>query len=1039
MSHLSPEADLLVAALRSLPIAVVTTNVRGVVSSINAALTSLTGYSAEEAVGQPISTLFFGTAERSFYDIIQEAIQSGAPRRGEWVCLRRNGAPFTAQQTFTSIKCPNGEILVLVTIEDTTGRKQVEEDVRLSMGRPETEEQTTGAGTWVWNCATGQIEGSSEWSKLHGLALRTTVPNWEGFTALLHPEDRARVVSQLEEDHKARSPHLSTKYRVMLPDGQIRWIGASGRYTYDDFGRPVRMAGVCFDVTERERLDQFATEAQRDFERFFNLIPDLACIVSADGYFKKVNPAWEITLGYTREEVLRTPMLEFIHPDDLDRTVNEIGKQNRQYRTKQFVNRYRCKDGSYRIFDWRTTFNRDESTRFGIAKDITEQRLWEESLRESEERFRIMADSCPTLIWVTDAAGKTQLANRTCREFFGAAFEQVDGDEWRSPIHPDDRSEYVGRFLVAVRERAPFRAEARVRRSDGEWRWIASYAEPRSSPTGEFLGHVGISPDITDRKQSEAALQRAKDAAEAANRLKSEFLANMSHELRTPMNGVIGLTDLALDTELTSEQRGYLEDVNNSATSLLRILNDILDFSKIEAGKLEFERIEFDLRQTVQEMLKVLDIRAAAKNLELACDLDPGVPSRLLGDPGRLRQILINLTGNAIKFTERGEVVIRVERWSETAEQMELHFSVKDTGIGIPLKKQQHVFSAFSQADSSSTRIFGGTGLGLTISSQLVEMMGGRIWLESEEGIGSTFHFTLPLGIAPARPEEELPGDSGFFEGLSVLVVDDNDTNRSILDKMLSNRGLKTTLADSGSAALEALQHAAESGNAFKLIVLDAHMPGMDGFTLAPRIKADPQFGGAEIALLTCGAQRGDADRCRDLGISACLAKPVGEMELLEAFTRMLQPAARRETRPEPSPRYMARAAEPGLRLLVVEDNLVNSVVTRRLLEKQNHTVRTATNGREALNMIEKEKFDCVLMDVQMPVLDGFGATAAIRNNERVSGGHLPIIALTAHAIAGDLERCLAAGMDGYLTKPANANDVFATVERVLRALKKCP
>jgi PAS domain S-box-containing protein len=512
-----------------------------------------------------------------------------------------------------------------------------------------------------------------------------------------------------------------------------------------------------------------AAEAQRDFDRFFNLIPDLACIVSADGYFKKLNPAWETTLGYTLEELLKTPMLDFIHPDDLDRTLNEIAKQGRDYRTKHFVNRYRCKDGSYRIFDWRTTFNRDESTRFGIAKDITEQRLWEKSLRESE-----------------------------------------------------------------------------------------------------------------------AALQRAKDAAEAANRLKSEFLANMSHELRTPMNGVIGLTDLALDTELTSEQREYLEDVKSSAASLLRILNDILDFAKIEAGKLEFETIEFDLRQMVQEMLKVLDIRAASKGLELAYDLDPRVPSRLLGDPGRLRQILINLTGNAIKFTQHGEIVLRVEPWSEATGHMELHFSVQDTGIGIPPDKQQHVFSAFSQADSSSTRMFGGTGLGLTISSQLVEMMGGRIWLESEEGLGSTFHFTLPLAIAPG-PEGGSPKFDSRLEGLSVLIVDDNHTGRSILDKILCSRGMRTTLADSGPAALDLLYSAAENGSAFRLIALDAHMPGMDGFTVAQRIKADPKFDGVEIVLLMCGSRREDAERCRELGISAFLAKPVGEMELLETISQLLQ------------------------------------------------------------------------------------------------------------------------------------------------------
>ena len=804
-------------------------------------------------------------------------------------------------------------------------------------------------------------------------------------------------------------------------------------------GQPARMTGVCLDVSERKPVELIATEAQRDFDLFFNLIPDLACIVSTDGYFKKVNPAWETTLGYTQEEVLSTPMLEFIHPDDLERTLSEVAKQSRTHRTRHFVNRYRCKNGSHRLFDWTTTFNRDDSTRFGVARDITEQRLSEESLRESEERFRIMADSCPTIIWVTDAEGRTRLANRMCREFFGAKFQQLEGDYWSLLIHPDDHQEYFEKFLLAVRERAPFRAEARFRRCDGEWRWIASHAEPRLSLSGDFLGHVGISPDITDRKLSEVALQRAKDAAEGANRAKSEFLANMSHELRTPMNGVIGLTDLVLDTELTPEQRGYLEDVQESADSLLRILNDILDFSKIEAGKLEFEVIEFDLRQTVEAMLKLLSIRAAAKNLELACDLGPEVPSRVLGDPGRLLQILVNLTGNAIKFTERGEVVIQAERLSETAEEVELHFSVKDTGIGIPLCKQQHVFSAFAQADTSSTRKFGGTGLGLTISSQLVEMMGGRIWLESEEGTGSTFHVTVRFGIAPARPQEELQVDITLLEGLSVLVVDDNDTNRCILDKMLSNRGLKTTLANSGSAALEALKHAAETGNPFTLIVIDVHMPGMDGFTLTQCIKADPQFSGANIALLTSGVQPGDADRCRDLGVSAYLAKPVGEMELLNAICRMSLEGSRTEAQLHPRPRHAAEGGELHLRLLLVEDNPVNRLVATRLIEKQNHTVTVAANGQEALEMIEKDKFDCVLMDVQMPVLDGFETTTAIRNKERNSGGHLPIIAITAHAMAGDLERCLAAGMDGYITKPIDANDVFATVERVLRVLKTHP
>jgi PAS domain S-box-containing protein len=799
----------------------------------------------------------------------------------------------------------------------------------------------------------------------------------------------------------------------------------------------VAPAGTRFVATIEEITRQDGaptTPGERDFDLFFNLIPDLACIAHVDGYFKKVNPAWEKTLGYTQEEVLSRPFLDFVHPDDLEMTADEKARQNRFYRTRHFVNRYRAKDGSYRLLEWQTTFNRDEFTRFGVARDITEQRKWEDSLLESEERFRIMADSCPTIIWVTGAEGRLRLSNRMCREFFGPAFDRAESPADTPLLHPDDRDEYAGGFLRAVRERRPFRGEARVRRADGEWRWIHSYAEPRLSASGEFLGHVGISPDITERKEAEHAMHSAKQAAEAANRAKGEFLANMSHEIRTPMSAVIGLTDLMLETELAPDQRGYMEGVRNSAEALLRILNDILDFSKIEAGRLDFEVIGFDLRRVVESTLKALSVRAISKGLELTSEVAPDVPRRLSGDPARLRQILVNIVGNAIKFTEQGEVEIRAGLQSRTDDEVELHFTVRDTGIGIPADKQQQVFRPFVQADSSTTRQFGGTGLGLTISSQLVELMRGRMWIESEAGRGSTFHFTARFGIDAASPDDERPPDVSELAGRSVLVVDDNDTNRQILGRILSNAGLRTSLADSGAAALDALQAAARQGDSFALLVLDLQMPGMDGFGVLERIQEDPQLAGTRIALLSSGVRPGGAARAREFGVSVHLRKPVGEVELLDALR---QGWNREPDATVPRPRPAQPSSETAtLRILVVEDNPVNRLLATRLVEKQNHRVTAATNGREALERLEAETFDCVLMDVQMPVMDGLEATAAIRRRERDTGGFLPVIAMTAHAMAGDLERCLAAGMDGYVTKPVNSADLFATIENVIQRRK---
>jgi PAS domain S-box-containing protein len=682
---------------------------------------------------------------------------------------------------------------------------------------------------------------------------------------------------------------------------------------------------------------------------------------------------------------------------------------------------------------------RDEDGRvvgtFGISRDITAWKRAEEALRQGEERFRSLIEATVAIVWNTPASGDFESEQPGWSAFTGQTFDQLRGLGWLDAVHPDDRANTARTWSAAVASRSLYQVEHRLRRHDGEYRHMLVRAVPILARGGGIREWVGVHTDIDAEKQAEAAMREAKEAAEVAARTKSEFLANMSHEIRTPLNGIIGMAELTLDTELTPEQREYIGMVKLSADHLLTVINDILDFSKIEAGKLDLDFVDFDLRDTIDDTVATLAMRAHKKGLELADHVAADVPGALSGDPHRLCQVVVNLIGNAIKFTERGEVVLRVDVRSQTDEEVCLHFAVSDTGIGIAPDQQQKLFKAFSQADTSTTRKYGGTGLGLAISARLVQMMGGKIWLESLVGGGSTFHFTARFAPARGPMAPPAPAEPSHVHGLPVLVVDDNATNRRILEEMLTNWGMRPTVVEGGREALAALERARGTGSPFALVLLDAMMPEMDGFTLAERIRQDPEPMGSTLMMLSSANRREDIARCRELGVSAYLIKPIRQSTLLDAIMTTLGTSASALDRSAPDAAHHAPA--PGrcrLRLLLAEDNAVNQRLAVSLLEKRGHQVVVAGNGREALAALDGRPFDAVLMDVQMPEMDGFEATAAIRAREAATGAHTPIIAMTAHALKGDRDRCLEAGMDAYVSKPLRPQELFEVLEALATA-----
>jgi PAS domain S-box-containing protein len=649
-------------------------------------------------------------------------------------------------------------------------------------------------------------------------------------------------------------------------------------------------------------------------------------------------------------------------------------------------------------------------------------RRWREACRQKEELRNIIESISPDVLLLVDLDRNVLMCNSSVKRMFGYAVNEV--------VNQKSNMLYFDRRTDPKRDHEIFE----VLENDGFHLGFATGIKkngetmPLEIISGDLCsgnGAVLLLRDITERRRAEDQ----KDAAIAANRAKSKFLANMSHEIRTPMNAVIGMTELVLGTPLSAQQKEYLWTVKTSADSLLALLNQILDLSKIEAGQLELDEVDFDLRSAMENAADMLAVKADEAGLELTCHIKPDVPTALVGDPARLRQIIVNLTTNAIKFTQEGQVAISAETQEKENSSAFLHFAVSDTGTGIPPDKTETIFETFQQADTSTTRKYGGTGLGLTISRQLVEMMGGKIWVESELGKGSTFHFTARFQLSRKEATEGSSIRDLALSGSPVLILDDNPMNRLVLKEMTSSWGLESVEAADGKEAFAMMEKAFEAGKPYRVLLLDSQLAGQDGFEVAKRAKERPYAANLKIILLTSVGRNGDQAQCANLGISGCLVKPVKQSELFNAMMMALGHPIDEEV-----PRmtqHAIREAQKQLSILLVEDNPVNQKVAAAMLKRRGHRVAVASNGREALETLDKEPVDMVLMDVQMPEMDGFEATEHIRDREKANGGHIPIVAMTAHAMKGDREKCLAAGMDDYVSKPIKGEDLFTVVEKL--------
>jgi len=1004
--------------------AVISINERGVITLFNQGASKIFGYTAAEAIGQSIDFLIpesFRAVHRTNIEDFKQSPQTDKKMGGnrEIPALRKDGTVFPVEASISKLDL-DGEIILTVILRDITERKQAEAAIKESQQRLQGILDYAPAIIFIKDLEGKYIEINYQTQELFKIAPQQL----KGKTDLelvpeILPPELAELWRQEEEEIISTKLARESESIIPLPDGIHNYL-ITKFPLYNANGEPYAICGIGTDLTERVR-------AERERDRFFSLSVDLLCIAGFDGYFKRLNPAWESNLGYSTSELLAQPFIELVHPEDREATLAEMENLTDGNLTVNFENRYRCGDGSYKWLSWTAAPFSQEGLTYAVAHDVSSRKENEAELEQERRQLQQIIDRAPVAMALFDREMRYIASSEKWLTDYNLEGEVIIGRN-HYEVCPELPERWKAAYARGMTGEIVSTNEDLWERTNGSKLYLRWAIHPWHASDGEVGGIVVVSHLINE-------LVEARETALEAARMKSEFLATMSHEIRTPMNGVIGMTDLLKRTKLTAEQQEFVQTIEISGKNLLLIINDILDFSKLEAGQMRLEVADFQLDDCAEEVAEILTTQGEAKGLEIFTWIEPNLPLALKGDGSRLRQVLMNLAGNAVKFTEAGEVVLRVSAvkkpgfFEKPGFWEEVRFEVRDTGIGIAPADQKKLFKSFSQVDASTTRKYGGTGLGLAICKQLVELMGGEIGVESTPGQGSTFWFTAEF----ERQEVREPGDSivSQLSDLRLLIVDNNPTSRQILRSYTSACGMLVEEMETGENLVGIAFQAANRGQPYDVVLVASDAPGVNFKALEVLLKSNYTLANTKWIVICSRDRRHQAVELQELGFADYLLKPVKSRRLLQCLANAVsnRPQAtgnRPQATDSPLPIPDSPFPIPQLKILLVEDTPINQKVALSLLKVAGYTdCHCAANGREALDRLAETDYDIVLMDCQMPVLDGYEATRLLREregSEKPSGPlrdrHTVVIAMTANAMKGDREKCLAAGMDDYISKP---------------------